>query len=230
LSVLIAALAALQMAIGDPRDSVPKETGWWLWSGRSLSKAPGSLLYVHQATVDKKGTVVFSGAGAITVPDAEIYVVVRLDTLIAPKIAASIASRAAARWENRGTRVRGVQIDFDSPTFQLDRYVTFVRALRDALPVRLRLSVTGLADWASQGEESTVRALTESADEVVFQLYTGRSPVKNLDSYCARLAARNVPFKIGLLPGMDELPAVRSLLGHPAYRGTVYFLLDHSRA
>lgn len=57
-----------------------------------------------------------------------------------------------AQWERAGTRLVGVQIDFDARTRGLAGYAQFLTELRRRLPTKYRLSVTGLLDWSANGD------------------------------------------------------------------------------
>jgi hypothetical protein len=57
-----------------------------------------------------------------------------------------------------GANVRGLQLDFDSPTRLLARYARLLRATREQLPPYMKLSVTGLPTWMSAPELKDVLA------------------------------------------------------------------------
>ena len=134
----------------------------------------------------------------------------------------------ADAFEARGNRVWGIQIDFDAATQKLGPYGEFLQEVRTALPTHYRLSITGLLDWASQGRLEDLNAWQGLVDEVVFQLYQGRHPIKGYRRYLERLSVRplSLPFRIGLVERGDYDPEILSVIRrHPAYRGTVIFLL-----
>jgi len=87
-------------------------------------------------------------------------------------------------------------------------------------------------DWASQGNLEDLNALQRVVDEVIFQAYQGTGPIKNHQRYFERLSARglSVPFKLGLVEhGEYDRDALAAIRKHPAYRGTVIFLLPDAR-
>ncbi len=65
------------------------------------------------------------------------------------------------------TRSGLVQLDFEAPKRHRTAYVELVAAIRSALPSQVRLSVTALAHWCTQGDWLDRLA----ADEVVPMLY-----------------------------------------------------------
>jgi hypothetical protein len=143
------------------------------------------------------------------------------------KLQSQIKADVAA-FEAKGGQVWGIQLDFDAATRNLDRYGEYLGQVRSSLPQGLKLSVTGLMDWATQGRLSDLNALQGVVDEVVFQVYQGSRPIPESGRYLRRLAARpfGVPFKLGLVEGGDYDPALLSAVrSHPAYLGTVIFLL-----
>ena len=154
-----------------------------------------------------------------------MWIVYRAETLhwgddIMPQIRADIA-----RWKGAGNGVKGIQIDFDAATRGLSDYAGFLRALRSQLPPDLKLSVTGLLDWSSQGDSDDLNALAGVVDEIVLQSYQGRSTVPGYEAYLARLSRLDMPFKIGLVQN-GEWRAPKSLARDPDFHGYVVFLLN----
>jgi hypothetical protein len=73
------------------------------------------------------------------------------------------------RTSQRGQRLIGLQIDYDCPTIDLDRYGAFLRELKNSLPKEDVLSVTALLDWFGPG--TSVSKVVEAVDEFVPQFY-----------------------------------------------------------
>lgn len=161
---------------------------------------------------------------------SRVVLVYRLASLVdADRLAPSMLSRAHA-WERNGVKVSGLQIDFDASTLKLPRYAEFLAALRAALPRQYELSVTGLADWSTTAPAGDLKLVSGVVDEIDFQMYRGRKPVPNWQSYARSLAGTTKPFRIGLLESMTLPPALSdALTGNPNYRGPVYFVLGESR-
>lgn len=130
----------------------------------------------------------------------------------------------AARWEAAGTRLVGIQIDFDARTKGLTQYAEFLADLRRRLPAKYRLSVTGLLDWSAQGDPAQLARLQGVVDEVVIQTYQGRKTIPGYETYLASLARLPIPYKVGLVQG-GEWKAPPGLEADSEFRGYVVFLL-----
>lgn len=157
---------------------------------------------------------------------ADLWLVLRAETLDwTPRIHEQLLA-AVARWKAAGNNLVGVQIDFDARTHQLSNYAAFLKTVRAKLPREYRLGVTGLLDWSANGDPAGLAALGGVVDELVLQIYQGRRVIPGYQSYLARLDRLKVPFRIGLLQDGDWSPPA-GLTEHPYFRGYVVFL--HNR-
>lgn len=129
-----------------------------------------------------------------------------------------------ARWEAAGNRLVGLQIDFDSNTRGLANYAVFLRDLRQRLPARYKLSVTGLLDWSAQGDPAALGKLAGSVDEVVIQTYQGRHTIPGYERYMASLTRLPLPYRVALVEH-GEWRAPKELAADPDFKGYVVFLL-----
>jgi hypothetical protein len=130
----------------------------------------------------------------------------------------------AVQWERAGTRLVGVQIDFDARTRGLSGYAQFLTDLRRRLPAKYRLSVTGLMDWSANGDPAQLARLRGVVDEVVIQTYQGRRTIPGYERYIASLARLPIPYRIGIVQG-GEWRAPPGVDADPEFRGYVVFLL-----
>ncbi len=130
----------------------------------------------------------------------------------------------AAQWEHAGTRLVGIQIDFDARTRGLAGYAQFLVELRRRLPARYRLSVTGLLDWSANGDPAELATLRGVVDEVVVQTYQGRRTIPGYEAYLASLTRLPIPYRVGLVQG-GEWREPAGLTADPEFRGYVVFLL-----
>jgi hypothetical protein len=130
----------------------------------------------------------------------------------------------AAKWEGAGARLAGIQIDFDARTRRLDGYMRFLAALRQRLPAKYRLSVTGLMDWSANGDAAQLAGLHGVVDEVVVQTYQGRRTIPGYEGYLASLGRLPIPYRVGLVQG-GEWHAPAKMEADPNFRGYVVFLL-----
>lgn len=233
----MASALALLMALACPaRAAVDAKNydAFWLWSGVEAQPVlkQARTLYVlqgqiHAVRYGPTGQVRFIAQGpAITrLPSEHVWVVYRAHTLRWPeKVYAQLLGQVQ-RWQAAGNPVVGVQIDFDARTRYLHEYVAFLKDLRQRLPASLRLSITGLMDWGSNADASTLGELKGVVDEVVVQTYQGRHSIPDYHAYLPRLARLGLPYRIGLVQG-GHWQAPGYLEDSPWFRGYVVFLLN----
>ena len=201
---------------------------FWLWAGVELQPvlAQANAVYVLQGEIEDAAPeprLVSQRAATPRIPDADVWIVYRVETLRwTPRIHAQLLAQIE-RWRAAGNRLVGVQIDFDAGTRHLDEYGVFLRDLRARLPARYRLGITGLLDWSANGDPEDLRALEGVVDEVVLQIYQGRRVIPGYARYLSRLGGLTIPFRVGLLQGGEWTPPP-SLAEHPSFRGYVVFL------
>jgi hypothetical protein len=221
-------------------DGVPAAAvDYWAWHpnvhlARVLPDA-GKLYLLEGELLQRGGLIRFQRRGfppssASTHPVVMVY---RLEVMQWPDSLQRQIRQDIDAFIARGSPVWGIQLDFDAATGKLGSYGALLRQVRASLPSQYGLSVTGLMDWASQGNLEDLNALARVASEVVFQTYQGMRPIKDQRRYLQRLSQREltVPFKIGLIEhGNYDADALEAVRRHPCYRGTVVFLLPERKA
>ena len=207
-------------------------TSFWIWGGVKpqpvLSRA--STLYILQGQVverdggaGRQAVVVPQGTAVGRIGGRDVWLVYRATTLEWSHETAGAILARLERWRLSGNRVMGIQIDFDVKTRRLPEYVRFLRELRSRVPADYRLSITGLLDWANNGDPEAINGLKPVVDEVVVQTYQGRSTVRNYQAYLPALKRLSLPFKIGIIQN-GEWQAPADLESNPFFRGYVVFL------
>lgn len=201
---------------------------FWLWAGVKpqpvLSTAKQIYLLQGQVSARPHVRLVSQRPAPPRVAHADLWMVVRVDTLRwTPAIYDQVLAQLE-RWA-AGNRLVGLQIDFDARTRHLDEYGAFLRDLRQRLPARYRLSVTGLLDWSANGDPAGLQALGGVADELVLQIYQGRRVIPGYRDYFGGVDGLTMPFRIGLLQGGEWTPPA-GLEQHPMFRGYVVFLVN----
>ncbi|MFK3790347.1 MULTISPECIES: DUF3142 domain-containing protein [Pseudomonas] len=205
---------------------------FWLWSGVKTQPvlAQARTLYILQGQVSRsrrqpaRGVeLIAQGLPVSRLRQEQVWVVYRAHTLAWPEKVYQQLLGQVQRWQNSGTRVVGIQIDFDSGTRDLERYGQFLRDLRQRLPAQYRLSITGLMDWGSNADPQAIGQLQGVVDEVVVQTYQGRHSIANYGAYLPRLDRMGLPYKVGLIQGgaWQEPQALRD---SPWFKGYVVFL------
>jgi hypothetical protein len=199
---------------------------FWLWAGVASQPAltHARTVYLLDAEVRPGKAALISQRPALPhVQHADVWMVVRVETLDwSPTLYTQVLADLA-RWRQAGNRIVGLQVDFDAHTRHLEEYAAFLKGLRRRLPADCKLGITGLLDWSSHGDPQGLDALAGAVDEVVLQIYQGRHVIPGYARYLTRLSRLKIPFRIGLLEGGDwQQPA--NLASNPYFRGFVVFL------
>ncbi len=202
---------------------------FWLWAGVKPQPVldEAKAIYILGAEIrapDRGGLQVLRPFP----PDSEkvdIWLVVRLETLELSESDFAAILDLATRWSLVGNKLAGVQIDFDANTRGLDIYATFLGDLRQRLPKKYRLSITGLMDWSANGNSQHLQELAGVVDEAVFQTYQDRDTIPGYEKWLRNLDDLPMPFRIGLVQGGEWLePDILSK--NPNFKGYVIFLLN----
>ncbi len=214
-------LLAPGLAFAAPTEAAHYDA-FFLWAGVKPQPVldQAHSLYLLQGQVEAREPVrlVAQRPALPQVPRAEVWMVVRVETLDWPEAVYGQVLAALARWNAAGNNVVGLQIDFDAGTRHLENYAAFLSDLRRRLPRDCRLGITGLLDWSSNGDPAGLAALAGVVDEIVLQIYQGRRVIPGYAGYLAALDRLPIPFRIGLLQGGDwEAPA--DLTADPRFRG-----------
>jgi hypothetical protein len=202
---------------------------FWLWAGvrPQPALARATTLYILDGEILAASPNRYHDLrpGVPRLPNTQLWLVVRTDTLAWPEAALPALVARLDRWAAAGNRVEGLQIDFDAATRGLDSYAAFLREVRRRLPARYKLSITGLMDWSANGDPAALAALRGTIDEAVIQTYQGRATIPGYEAYFRRMRGFPLPFKIGLVQG-GEWREPAGLREEPNFRGYVVFLLN----
>lgn len=209
----------------DPADY----TSFFLWAGvkppPELKRARELYILDGEVKADDPDRFVPMRAGVPRLPGKQVWLVVRAARLDWGEGVHRAVLTDLARWERAGNTVTGLQVDFDAATRGLDGYADFLSALRQRLPARYKLSVTGLMDWSAHGDPAALARLAGIVDEVVVQSYQGRSTIPGYADYLNRLARVPIPHKVALVQG-GEWQEPAALRSDPGFRGYVVFLVN----
>lgn len=231
IQLVLALLLALSGCKAQPEGQVRAADydSFWLWAGVKPQPvlADARSLYILAGEVTVHEPVHFSSrlAGPPHVKGAELWMVVRVETLAWP---AGIEDEIVAqleKWRMAGNRVAGVQIDFDARTHHLEEYAVFLSQLRRRLPRYAKLGITGLLDWSANGDPNQLRQLAGTIDEVAIQTYQGRKTIPGYPAYFAKLDDFPIPFRVGLVQG-GEWTEPGGLTRNPHFRGYTVFLVN----
>jgi hypothetical protein len=237
--LVIRAAALLALALGAfllpgcakeaPHRVDPREhDAFFLWAGIKPPALLGTATTIYildgEVRAGDNARIVPLRPQAPRVRHAEVWLTLRVERIDWAEPVYRQLLADAARWEAAGTRLVGVQIDFDARTKGLGCYGTFLAELRQRLPAKYRLSVTGLMDWSANGDPAQLARLRGVVDEVVIQTYQGRRTIPGYEEYLTSLRRLPIPYRIGLVEG-GEWRAPAGLEEDPEFRGYVVFLL-----
>ena len=226
LGAVLSATLTIQVVAAAPVDAAQYDA-FWLWAGVRPQAVLRSAarVYLLQGQIEASPVVrLVSQRPAVPhVAGADVWMVVRVETLRWSPLVEQQVLGQLARWRAAGNRVVGLQIDFDARTRHLGEYAQFLGRLRGRLPSEYRLGITGLLDWSANGDPAGLDALAGVVDEIVLQIYQGRHVIPGYAGYLRRLDRMRVPFRIGLLQGGDWVPPA-GLRANPKFRGYVVFL------
>lgn len=228
---LILMAAALSLAGCGPTDPARVEAdrydSFWLWAGvRPPDGIKAREWYLLDGEFRANSGARFTSLrpGIPRLANSDVWLVVRTDTLDWPPGGAEALAQRADRWATAGSRVVGIQLDFDARTRGLGDYAAFLAEFRRRLPARYRLSITGLLDWSAHGDPAALWRLEGIVDEVVIQTYQGRKTIPGYELYFDRMRDFPIPFKVGLVEHGRWIEP-DGLSAEPNFRGYVVFLL-----
>lgn len=221
---LLAACAKPGPARVDPRD----HDAFFLWAGVTpppvLDLAKTIYILDGEVRARDNARIVPLRPQPPRVRHAEVWLTLRVERIDWAEPVYRQLLADAARWEAAGARLVGVQIDFDARTRGLAGYAEFLTGLRQRLPARYRLSVTGLLDWSVHGDSAQLARLEGVVNEVVIQTYQGRRTIPGYEGYLGSLERLPIPYRIALVEG-GEWRAPPRLENDKEFRGYVVFLL-----
>jgi len=201
---------------------------FWLWAGVPAPEGIKSrewYLLDGEIRAADRGQFISLRPGVPRLPNSDVWLVIRTDTLDWPAGGPEMLARRADSWRAAGSRVVGIQLDFDARTKRIGDYASFLAEFRRALPGRYKLSITGLMDWSAHGDPAALKRLNGIVDEVVIQTYQGRETIPGYELYFDRMKGFSIPFKVGLVEnGRWIEPA--GLAREPNFRGYVVFLVN----
>lgn len=209
-----------------PKDSAKLQSATTLYILQGEIRVTNGVTLNSQAD-RSQATLTPQGMGVKKLANKKIWLVYRVDNRVtAQDWSQQINVRIQAKlhaWEQAGNQVEGIQIDFDSPTYQLDNYAKLLTTIRKQLPKRYKLSVTGLLDWANQAQNREFLQIGNSIDELVMQTYQGTTTLPNYQQYLRKLEKLPFDFKIGLVE-QGEWQGADFVEQNPHFKGYVVFV------
>ena len=208
----------------------PSAKGYWIWAGISASDIAAKnsdSVYIYQGLVSSDGAEIkFSKKGLYHFPLKfdKAYLALRLDNKTLPPTdkLSQLSLNLIRQWEKHGVKIIGIQIDYDSPTFALEKYEKFLKSYRSFLPSSYRISITALADWIHN--PSALQKISNTTQEIVFQLYQERKMLDPISTYLDQLSALKIPFKVGVLASADCRLIDGKLTSNKNFYGSIVFV------
>ena len=201
----------------------------WLWPGASPRRCgERARVYLLQGHFYRDGHFEVQGPlpGRAPREGREMVLVYRMDRLPPNGALRAVAAPVIDAWRRRGWRMRGVQVDFDSPSAKLVRYARWIRLEND----RFRragedgiTSVTGLGDWLVSGRPADLRSLDRAAGVIAFMFYHQGRGIDPLQGFIDALARSGLRFRLGLLPAQRRDRRFAVLREKSGYLGDIVF-------
>ena len=231
--------SAINSEVIDPKDYEQ----FWLWTApkdeKKISQAhtlyilqgeirPDNIPYyrpnINKNTVPAAlATLTPQGLGVRSLSGKKIWLVYRATSQEwSDEVMVQLIDRLE-KWQRAGNQVMGIQIDYDAPTYQLDKYAHLLRNIRQQLPAQYQLSVTGLLDWSNQADDPQFMQLIGAVDELVIQTYQGTTTLMNYSQYLKKLENLPFDFKVGIIEG-GQWQGAAFLENNPHFKGYVVFL------
>jgi hypothetical protein len=207
-----------------------KKNSYWVWAGISIADVPSSdaPLYLYQGLITKENEYIrflHRGLFPHPLPNRNIHLVFRMNFLDKSSAFTNTILAIVDDWNYHGNHIKGIQLDFDSPTAKISEYAKFLKEVRNKLPQEYELSVTGLGDWLISGTPDSLSSISKNVNYIVFQLYHVNRPLENMELYFDKLGKLNFPFKIGLLNNTSSIIPDNSFLNYNKFfLGKIYFL------
>lgn len=209
-----------------PKKTMPID--YWIWAGiRPDEKMEKSVLYIYQGILRKNEQgISYERKGLFPHPlPNQIYIVFRFSGgLPNAEEIVKLFDVTAGFWKHHHVKVKGLQLDFDSPTSKLLEYSNFLSQVRTHLKSNYKLSITGLGDWVLFGNKTSLRSIEKNTDEIIFQLYQNRQHFTDIERYIHHLMCLDMPFKVGLLNHQTPERYINKLQESPYFKGAVIFV------
>ena len=204
------------------------QSAYWIWAGIVPEDAPAQAdLLIYQGNfIEHETGNRFEHKGIYPSPlDQEaVWLVFRMHELPNLAFLDGVIDQYITRWNKHRVTVKGIQLDFDSPSAKLSTYANFLKDVRQQLPAQMKYSITGLGTWLMDADKAIIADLHKSVDHVTYQLYVGREPLINPHRYLSFLQRLQHPFKIGLLYHHPDMKGTEQLQHNPHYLGMTYFI------
>ena len=201
----------------------------WLWPGASPRRCGETArVYLLQGHFYPDGHFEVQGPRPGRAPreGREMVLVYRMDRLPPNGALRAAAAPVIDAWRRRGWRMRGVQVDFDSPSAKLVRYARWIRLENDRFRragVDGITSLTGLGDWLVSGLPADLRSLDRAAGEIAFMFYHQGRGIEPFQGFIDALARSGLRFRLGLLPAQRHDRRFAALREKSGYLGDIVF-------
>lgn len=205
------------------------KSGLWIWPSDDMSPLYDTSnhfdsLYVLQGNISQSPTGKFKfkqlGPRPHPIKHQSMHIVLRVRDLPSPADVAKLLLDLIGDWKQFGAHIQGVQLDYDSPSSKLQSYALFLKILRSKIPRPLGLSITGLLDWTNASYRSSLLELTQSCDEIIYQLYTAQGSVPFFEGHLVRLMNQRLRFSIGVTNRIDD--KIQNILSNTIYDNPPY--------
>ena len=169
---------------------------YWIWRNSDMKLVnEHSRLIIYQGNLNERWEFEPLGVQPINIPQSNIGIVLRLYSLGDPGQVSQLFKSIADDWARFGIVVDEFQIDYDSASYNLSEYASWLKSLSGLVDVEL--SATGLSTYLWDNPTGLVQ-VSHSVSYIAMQLYQGRKPHANHRRIVDELNYLKLPYKLGI--------------------------------
>ncbi len=193
-------LISLSVALYLKNSNVQSTAGYWVWKPSDLKQLQNTdEIIIYQGNIiHTNGKFSFrkKGIDIQRLQGRKVTLLVRVYQLPPVEFFTSQINYLINEWQQKGVSIKGIQIDYDSPSSKLNEYGAFLHSLNGTYG-RNFVSITGLSSWLTDNIKG-VNDLKPYIDYVAIQFYQAFLPVYKTEHYIKRLKGLKIDYKVGV--------------------------------
>jgi hypothetical protein len=182
--------------------SETEHTGYWVWRQSDLAQLQNAneIIIYQGEFYNTNGKFEFKKKG-INIQDLKnrnVTLLLRAYQLPSVHFFTNQVDYLINEWQQKGVPIKGIQIDYDSPSSKLHEYGDFLKNLNQTYEPSF-VSITGLSSWMADNIKG-LNDLAPYVDYVAIQFYQNFHPVYNAGQYIKHLKTLTLNYKVGVTP------------------------------
>jgi len=177
-----------------------QSTGYWVWTQSDLKQLQNTdEITIYQGNfihINGKFSFRRKGIGIQSLHGRSVTLLVRVYQLPPVGFFTSQVNYLVNEWQQKGVSIKGIQIDYDSPSSKLNEYGLFLKNLNKTYD-RHFLSITGLSSWLADNIKG-LNDLEPYINYVAIQFYQAFYPVYKTEHYIKDLKNLTLNYKVGV--------------------------------